>query len=833
MSTYRLSTLVVICVVSLGASMSLAADEGLVLASFESPMALQPWRARGTTISLSTRWALRGKASLKVEVPAWKQGLPKWPNFELRFQDGTGYRLRDWSSQRYLTFDAFNAGDEVARFSLILTSDPVGVKGQHQQNFELKPREWRPLTVDLQQLASPTRVDSVEGVHFFLTRPSSAVTLLIDHLRLATALPSDDPADLPSGVRSRLVAALRLPDALEGLAGSLKTLQRRIGSLSSRHSEVRRQARKDLAADRSRCRDLKRRIRSLRDDVSEARRLGDEIVSVRGEIEDRCRLLARLAGARGGGVRLAVVSSLEKVPLDRAYKAAGVLGTPARIGMARGEHEAVQLVVTPMERPLSGVGVKPAAELPDGVSVSVAPVGFVKTAAPPYDHEWSGWWPDPILDYLETVDVALGENQPFWIRFHAGAEAPAGTHRLSLVVSDADGWERQVAVDLTVWDFEIPVKPSLPDALSIGRNDLWRMYPDRNPDESLAQLERFLMRYRMGPDAIYRGDLPRFDLIERRQSLGWLQPFNLKYLLHEWLEGKSESQRRAFIESEFLGPLRGYVPRLEERGLLEQAYVYGFDERKEEGFDRIVEAFGAIKREFPKLRTMTTSIHPRYGRDHPLDDVVDIWVPLLSKYDPDEAARARARGKQVWWYICVGPQHPYPNWFIEYPAIEIRLIMGLMAHRYRPDGFLYYSLNLWKANDHPITSRGPRTAWNPASYKAFNGDGSVFCPGPDGPIPTIRLECYRDGSEDLEFLLELDRRVAAAREAGARRRDLVPALQAAELGRRVLSSLTEFSRDPRLFSSWRTRVAEAIEALSPVVDHGVLSPRPVGPGSDG
>jgi len=69
---------------------------------------------------------------------------------------------------------------------------------------------------------------------------------------------------------------------------------------------------------------------------------------------------------------------------------------------------------------------------------------------------------------------------------------------------------------------------------------------------------------------------------------------------------------------------------------------------------------------------------------------VDIWVPLTPSYDLPEAEALRREGKQMWWYICLVPVHPYANWFIEYPAIESRLLMGAMSHKYRVDGFLYY-----------------------------------------------------------------------------------------------------------------------------------------------
>ena len=93
--------------------------------------------------------------------------------------------------------------------------------------------------------------------------------------------------------------------------------------------------------------------------------------------------------------------------------------------------------------------------------------------------------------------------------------------------------------------------------------------------------------------------------------------------------------------------------------------------------------------------------------------------------------------------------------FIEYPAIEGRLLMGAMTARQRPDGFLYYQISIWNSR-RPITS-GPFTDWDPRSWTTYHGDGSWTCVGPDGaPVPTIRLENFRDGLEDFAAVRALE-----------------------------------------------------------------------------
>ena len=131
-------------------------------------------------------------------------------------------------------------------------------------------------------------------------------------------------------------------------------------------------------------------------------------------------------------------------------------------------------------------------------------------------------------------------------------------------------------------------------------------------------------------------------------------------------------------------------------------------------------------------------------------------------------AEARRQGKQVWWYICCAPLKPYPNIFVDSPQIEIRLLMGAMTAKYRPDGFLYYETTNWRKHGNP-QSLGEEvfTDWNPNSFGHVNGDGYWFYRGPDDiPLPSIRVEGFRDGLEDYAYHEILRGKVEAAKAAG-------------------------------------------------------------------
>ena len=146
--------------------------------------------------------------------------------------------------------------------------------------------------------------------------------------------------------------------------------------------------------------------------------------------------------------------------------------------------------------------------------------------------------------------------------------------------------------------------------------------------------------------------------------------------------------------------------------------------------------------------------------------------------------------------------------FIECQAIEGRMLMGAQAVKYRPDGFLYYQTMLWNAKR--CIESGPFTDWNPRTYRENNGDGSWTCAGPDcTPVPTIRLENFRDGLEDYAYAKILEAKLAARADKNddwSRK-----AKKLLSVPRELVDSITNFSDEPAALYRWRDAMADLIE----------------------
>ena len=509
---------------------------------------------------------------------------------------------------------------------------------------------------------------------------------------------------------------------------------------------------------------------------------------------------------------VAVADSMTKVMINDLPLKDVVFAKQIELEMAQNEYESVQIVAVGNREATASVAVGPLTNgdytLPSD-AVCVAVVGHVKCEKPPYAADYQGWWPDPILDFQKAAKVAPHEAVSFWLRFKTPKDAKPGIYHANVQIL-ADGKAvASLPLALRVFDFVLPDKSPL-DTATDFRNHIRQVWgqdiSQERYDQIFNQCIDKLAEYKIDIDNIYRGakrgepqslGLP-IEALKRLRDKDMLRCFNI-ISVHTPRECTDPNDPRVQEEIDHvLNVLDYWVPILQKEDLLKYAYVYGYDEYPLNTFPVIAKVYKAIKAKYPNIPLATTAYDHSFGLETCLDDAVDIFTPLTPRYNPETVARSRAKGHKIWWYICIGPPHPYANWFIEYDAIEARLLMGAMTAKYRPDGFLYYALTRWPLNKQPIDG-GPYTNWNPASYKTANGDGSIFCAGLDGLLGTIRSENFRDGLEDYAYVLELEKRTG----------------KSLPVPEELVMTMQQFSRDPKLLRAYRHQLAEAIMAAKP------------------
>jgi len=511
-------------------------------------------------------------------------------------------------------------------------------------------------------------------------------------------------------------------------------------------------------------------------------------------------------------------------PLQHVFLEAGRLqpdfNALRTLRSARNEHEGFQVQVVPFDGDLKDVRwtLSPLTGK-DGSTIQgkVFVVAYVYCEETVYmPGQPAGWYPDGLADFADRIPrVPMGEILNLWVRVHVPADAVPGEYSGNLTVTAANATPKVLNVTAKVDSFVLPVKSSFLTLcdLMVSRDEGFSKF---YPRERLAELKRrtedmLLDEYRF--NAASFGVSPLSDpfswsadrLIELKPK--GLQLFPLVYT--DWPPGTAEQ-----VAQNALTEIRRVMPEIEKAGMRDQAAFYSFDEWPPEKFDKMIDIIRRIKTEYPDIQVVTTALSYWGLKDAERDEarIVDWWVPLISLFEeqPDRIRRLKERGQKVAWYICQFPEPPYPGVMVEQPPADLRLLMGAMAHKYQSDGFLFWTFNSWVLNSAPIASL-PRCEFNPNTFNGpnlYNGAGHLLLPGPNGPIPTVRMESIRDGLEDYECYLILERLL--------KQKGLPP--DAATVPKTVVENLTRFTKDPGVIEAERNRVADEIERVSLLPD---------------
>jgi hypothetical protein len=248
-------------------------------------------------------------------------------------------------------------------------------------------------------------------------------------------------------------------------------------------------------------------------------------------------------------------------------------------------------------------------------------------------------------------------------------------------------------------------------------------------------------------------------------------------------------------------------------------YIYTWDEG-EVGNPQVKKITSMIHRAHPELKNMVCyhgfwepDKDPEWGRD------IDIWCVGIGDFIESKSERLKKEGMEMWMYVSGPGSSGFPNLAIDFDSIDYRIIPWL-CWKYDIKGFLYWCVNWWPYVD-PFESAS-NTKWKQ------NGNGLLFYPGKDGPIASLRLEIFRDGMEDYEYLYLLKEKIKEAGDniklSKAPKRDIIDAVIEAEglldIDGDIAKSMNYYTKDPRDISRHRRRIAEAIEKLEDFLNHG-------------
>ena len=423
-----------------------------------------------------------------------------------------------------------------------------------------------------------------------------------------------------------------------------------------------------------------------------------------------------------------------------------------------------------------------------------------------YADSGGGWRPDPLLNPSSSNDIQLetGVTTPIWVSLRVPYGTAPGTYRgtMTLTISgqepEVDTLTKQVPVEATVWDIDLPQlkDAKFPAIFSFNTGAIHPVYGTAY-EQVKQKFYSLFLEQRVGGSCLYISKPTNIQdaAFLARGGATWLNLVDVAYVAG--LDSRCSNFKDTMVQK-VLDVLTPAVAEYQSKGLLENMFVYGFDEVPESCEWSIRKIFGAIKERWPSVRTVAALNW--YG-GLPTDLPLDVWVIQYHHFNPYTAAVWTGSGKQQWWYHCIVPNQPqYLNTFIERPLMETRLLFWY-ACSHNVGGWLYYSTVKWRSR--PICSEPisringtSRTDFDPANYlrsgNFANGDGNFVYPGEDGPLPSVRLHNLRDGFEDAELLHMLN------------------AEEARKLVEPLVQSPTRFSLDSKLLEQQRNRAASLV-----------------------
>ena len=418
-----------------------------------------------------------------------------------------------------------------------------------------------------------------------------------------------------------------------------------------------------------------------------------------------------------------------------------------------------------------------------------------------------GYFSDPMRPLNDsTVSLKGGEAKAIFWRFDVPKDAEAGKYSASVTVTAEGCQALTVKVNLNVWNFTLPDTPSCQSAFGLHRKALDNTYGfESGSEESQRMYESYyeeLLDYR-----ISAYELP-YDIRTDKADKYMDDPRVTSFMIPFVKDDK--------VIAEYFDKLRT------KRDWFKKGYFYDLDEPcTEQAYEQMKSVSAYLRGIEPNFRrVMPFYMNPPFDIElNAVDSMlgnVNIWCPESCTWDnlnewdklgrgPDDSLGPRMKARQaagdtVWWYVCCGPREPYCNLHITMSGIMHRILFWQQMSK-GVEGLLYWCANYWNEDDFGDWSctRDPWT--DMATVKKIDknlyGDGSLFYPGEDGPCPSLRLECVRDGIEDFEYL------TMASRLFGQKYVDDIIAS--------VSPSLTVYTDDEDLFYATRIVLGNAIE----------------------
>ena len=403
----------------------------------------------------------------------------------------------------------------------------------------------------------------------------------------------------------------------------------------------------------------------------------------------------------------------------------------------------------------------------------------------------TGWYPDALIPFKDPTtkqDLVGAEldaipftpkanrNQPFWVDISVPRGAAPGRYQGTYTVeSDRGIFAGQIS--LKVWDFTLPVSPSLKSAFYFE-------------DQGYPQLHKELLKHKM---------MPKRVAPDRAREM--IDHYGLNVLRLPYWSGANVRTCK-MDEPPSVETMRQKIAEYPKDLTL---YVFSADEiEKCENLEQPLKRWAKVVRAAGAKHLLVTIPFKEWQDDGTGTgrSLADIWVvkPAMYETHSQDINQAIAKGDEVWFYT--GYSNPYsPKWLLDYPPIDFRIPQGFISQSMGIQGVLFWKTDLWHHKD-------PWTKITAAHFgnfrdRVFPGDGMLLYPGAkvgiDGVAPSMRMKWIRDGIEDYEYIEILKK--------------LGEGQWALNVSRNIGADWKNWTKDPRKLESARAQLGSRIEAI--------------------
>jgi hypothetical protein len=520
---------------------------------------------------------------------------------------------------------------------------------------------------------------------------------------------------------------------------------------------------------------------------------------------DRGGRVLKRSLASAGDTKIWFEPAASKIFRNDRPEAAGAVNPVHRLAMARNEYESFQVVFHPPEdaelrnvqlhlRDLEhteGTGRIPAED------IALYNVDYVPVRIPSCYEGPTGEWPDPLPAFA-PFSAPGGASTPVWVTVRADADLPAGLYRGLIEVFAAGMEPAELWLEAEVFDFTLPATPHLKTDFGFWLENAAEGAKARGGASSKERLARAWRENALEHRVTLR-DLAGFprESGAYEAALETYQP-RMKALLEKGVSTLAVPP--ALLDTpELLVMANAFALR---NRITDRAFTQLADAPPEPAWPRVMETLQRWKDTAPDIPVMITTL----GLSPFLPEPADIWCVHSQMMDTPAHTQLLGRVEkdgEVWWYVNHMPPRPYANFFLDFAAMEHRVLFW-QAFLAGIRGLHYWGVNYSEPGQDP---------WqNPCDITPVNGDGRLLYPGADGPVNSIRWECIRDGIEDYDYLALFTALRKKLIQRGGNEALLEKAAKAWDLSA-VSPDMVNFTRDPAVLAAKRREIGELISAL--------------------